>query len=290
MGACSADSGAPERTPTPPGTDGPTATASPVATLTATPTPMALGTPTAAPEEPLGLPIDPAMKLGLVVGPGGSHTVRWGAGPEAEAYTRFDQPSDDPERANRSGWNCRVHVEYEGRPAVDWYVPLGTPVVATMGGTATLHAITMTNAFDHYGVSREPYLGNPDRNRAPLSAFLGPGGGKGIFVRVENAGFVAEYAHLDLAQTARILPVEAFLPGYGPGSDYGSLFAPMRDFRASTPIAQWTVQRGDLVGLSGDSGYSEAPHLHHTVRRAGSQSLLCPTGEAGFPDGGWLVE
>jgi murein DD-endopeptidase MepM/ murein hydrolase activator NlpD len=215
--------------------------------------------------------------------------IRWGAGPEAEAFTRDDQASSDPERASRSGWNCRVHVEYEGQPAVDWYVAVGTPVVATMDGTATLHVITVTNAFDHYGVERGPYLGDPDRTRAALTPFPGPGGGKGLFVRVENAGFVTEYAHLDLAQTVQVIPVGAFLPGYDAGSDYAALFSPVRDFRTSTPVAQWTVKRGDLIGLSGDSGYSEAPHLHYTVGRAGSSSLLCPTMEAGFEDGGWLL-
>jgi murein DD-endopeptidase MepM/ murein hydrolase activator NlpD len=215
--------------------------------------------------------------------------IRWGAGPEAEAFTRDDQPSGDPERAGRSGWNCRVHVEYEGQPAVDWYVPVGTAVFATMDGTATLRVVTVTNAFDRYGVDREPYLGDPDPARAVLAPFPGPGGGKGVFVRVENAAFATEYAHLDLPQTVRVLPIAAFLSGYDPDSDYTALFAPVRDFRTSTLIAQWTVKRGDLMGLSGDSGYGEALHLHYTVRRAGDPSLLCPTTEAVFEDGGWLV-
>lgn len=297
------DGAQPGSTPTPTSTPAPTPTPTllptptpspPTLTATAVPTPTPVPpTPTVRPspaEQPLGFPIDPATKLGLVVGTAGDRTIRWGAGPEAGAFTRYDQPSDDPERASRSGWNCRVHVEYEGQPAVDWYIPVGTPVVATMDDTATLYVITVTNAFDHYGVDREPYLGDPDRTRASLSPFPGPSGGKGVFVRVENADFVTDYAHLDLAETVRVLPVAAFLPGYGPDSDYAALFAPVRGFRTSTPIAQWTVKRGDLIGLAGDSGYSEAPHLHYTVRRAGSSSLLCPTAEAGFEDGGWLVK
>jgi murein DD-endopeptidase MepM/ murein hydrolase activator NlpD len=206
------------------------------------------------------------------------------------AYSRDDQPSDDPERANRSGWDCRVHVEYEGQPAVDWYVPVGTPIRATMAGTATLYVVTVTNAFDYYGVAREPYIGNPDRTRAPLSPFPGPGGGKGVFVRVENEGFVTEYAHLDVARTVAPLPASAFLSVYSSDYDYAGIFAPLRDFRVSTAIAQWTANSGDVIGFSGDSGYSEAPHLHYTVGRSGDASLLCPTAEAGFADGGWLMK
>jgi murein DD-endopeptidase MepM/ murein hydrolase activator NlpD len=310
LAACSTVSNSVDGSPTPSGTEAPTPTP-PLHTLTATAvatptspsrtaTATAMATLTPAPptpsvhpgpaEEPLGFPIDPDMKLGLVVGTAGSRTIDWGAGLEAGAFTRNDQPSDDAERANGSGWNCRVHVEYEGQSAVDWYIPVGTPVMATMDGTATLYVVTVTNAFDHYGVEREPYLGDPDRTRASLWPFPGPSGGKGVFVRIENSEFVTDYAHLDLAQTVPVLSVAAFLPGYGPDSDYATAFAPLRDFRTSTPIAEWTVERGDLIGLSGDSGYSEAPHLHYTVRRGGSSSLLCPTAEAGFEDGGWLVK
>jgi len=291
LAACSSDNGADSR-PTPSGTSVPSATfAPPTPTVASTPvtTPSPAPAQPGAEGEPLGLPIDPSLRLGLVVGAVGSRAIQWGAGPEAKAYTRDDQPADDLERANRSGWDCRVHVEYEGQAAVDWYVPVGTPVRATMAGTATLQVVTVTNAFDYYGVAREPYIGNPDRTRAPLAPFPGPGGGKGVFVRVESDGFVTEYAHLEMAPIVRALPAAAFLPGYAPDSDYAVLFAPLRDFRVSTPIAQWPVKRGDIVGFSGDSGYSEAPHLHYTIRRAGGSALLCPTAEAGFADGGWLL-
>lgn len=246
--------------------------------------------PVAAGDEPLGFPIDPDMKLGVVLGlPGGRH-IEWGDGPTAEQYSREDQPSADPERANRSGWNCRVHVEYEGQAAVDWYIPLGTPVFATMDGTATLLVNTSSNAFDVYSLDREPYLGNPDRTRAPVVPFPGPSGGQGVFVRIENARFRTDYAHLDLLQTLAIVPEAAFLPGYSPQSDLARLFAPLRDFRTATPIARWTVRRGEGIGFSGDSGYSEAPHLHYTMKRADSPRLLCPTLEAGFDAGGWLFK
>jgi murein DD-endopeptidase MepM/ murein hydrolase activator NlpD len=233
------------------------------------------------------MPIDPTTATGLVVGAGAARHIVWGAGPPAELYSRDHQPAADAELANRAGWNCRTHQQYEGRPAVDWYIPAGTPVHATMDGAATLYVITSSNAFDVYGVPRAPYLGNPDRAAAPLNPFPGPGGGKGVFVRVENEQFSTEYAHLDLETTAPSLPAAAFLPGYTGDADLAGRFAAMRDFQSETPVARWAVRRGDLIGYSGDSGYSEAPHLHYTVSRAGGP-LLCPTTEAGFADGGWL--
>lgn len=273
-------------TPAPPtATD--TSTAAPTPGATPTATAPATSTPRPALLEPIGFPLDPDTRCGRVEGLPGQRLVRWDAGPSVRDYSRMDQPSDDPERANASGWNARVHVEYEGQPAVDWYVPPGTPVYTTMDGVATLYLITLSNPFEVYGVDREPYLGNPDRARAPIAPFPGPGGGKGVFVRVENEAFRTEYAHLDLRPTLdRVRP--PFLPGYSAATDYEAGFAPLRDFRATTPIARWDVHRGDLIGLTGDTGYSEAPHLHYTIARAGSSALVCPTTEPPFEDAGWL--
>ena len=169
--------------------------------------------------EPVGLPISPGTQLGVVVGAVGQRRIEPHGGPIASDYTRRLQVSADAVLANSSGWNCRVHQEYEGAPAVDWYVQPATPVRATMPGVATLYVITVANAFDHYGVEREPYLGNPDRARAPLSPFPGPGGGKGVFVRVENADFATEYAHLDLTRTLGIVPAAAYIDGFSASTD-----------------------------------------------------------------------
>ena len=161
--------------------------------------------------EPRGFPIDPTLKLGLVVGQSPNRSIAWGAGPDALSYTRDDQPSNDPELANNAGWDCRTHVEYEGQPAVDWYVPTGTPIHATMDGTATLNIVTVASAFDYYGVNGEPYMGNPDRSRAPVAPFSGVSGGKGVFVEVENDAFVTDYGHLDPALTIAAVAPAAFL-------------------------------------------------------------------------------
>lgn len=286
------------RAPADPTTPSPTASpgtpppsASPTEAIPATPTPSPAPTATPVPPrrlEPAGFPIDSATRVGLVTGPTGSREVRWGEGPAAFDYSREDQPSADPARANAGGWNARVHVEYEGQPAVDWYLPAGTPVVATMDGTATLFINTVANPFDVYAVSREPYIGNPDRARAPVSPFPGPGGGQGVFVRIVNSEFRVDAAHLDLVPTLGVVPAAAFLAPYTRSFDYASAFAVLRDFRVATAVATWSVTRGDVVGFTGDTGYSEAPHLHYAIRRAGSANALCPTLEPGFNDAGWL--
>ena len=181
-------------------------------------------------------------------------------------------------------------MEYEGQPAVDWYLAVGTPILATMAGTATLLVNTVSNPFDVYGVSRQPYLGNPDRERAPVNAFPfpGPGGGQGTFVRIRNDRFETDAAHLNLMLTLTVLPPASFLEGYTARTDFATVFAPLRDYRVATAVASWPVKRGDVIGFCGDSGYSEAAHLHYTVRRADAANLLCPTNEPGFADSGWL--
>lgn len=255
------------------------------------PTPTPTPEPTVHPgpaEQPLGFPVDPRQPVGWVTGEPGKRTIAWDAGPHAETYTREYQPSGDPVAANSGGWNCRTHVAYEGRPAVDWYLPVGTPIYATMAGTARLYVITVTNAFDYYGVSREPYLGDPQD--APLSPFPGPGGGKGVYVEIVNGTFVTESAHLEVGATLAIVPDGAFVGSYSRDTDYASLFAGMRAHTDATLVAEWSVERGELIGYSGDAGYSEAPHLHYTIRRTSGGGLLCPTGETGFADGGWLIQ
>jgi hypothetical protein len=157
-----------------------------------------------------------------------------------------------------------------------------------MDGTASLMINTVSNPFDVYGVSREPYLGNPDRARAPVVPFPGPGGGMGVFVRIRNSAFQAEMGHLELIATSGVVPREAWVGGLGPDTGFASRFRELHDFRVADLAATWEVRAGDLIGYSGDSGYSEAPHLHYTIRRAGFANLLCPTTEPGFDDAGWL--
>jgi hypothetical protein len=196
--------------------------------------------------------------------------------------------SDDPAESNSAGWNCRVHVEYEGQPAVDWYVPEGTPVYATMDGTATLYMNTVTNAFDYWEVDREPYIGNPDRANAPLSPFPGPGGGQGVFVRIENDSYRVDFGHLEIERTAAFVPLEAWIEGFSPETDWAGLFAVPRSHLVADPIARWEVRAGDLIGYTGDAGYSEAPHLHYAITEKATGAHLCPTSEPGFQNAGWL--
>jgi hypothetical protein len=266
----------------------------PTAILTESPPPTAPPTNTPAPTKrpsqttPSGFPIDPNTHLGIVTGAVGSRQLIFdGSGPTAYDYALNDQPSDDPNRANRSGWDCATHYEYEGASAEDFYIPDGTPIIATMDGTTTLNVISTVNDFDRYGVSREPYIGNPDRSRALYSPFPGPSSGMGVYVHLENTDYVTEYGHFDIDKTVSTVPASALLKGYSPTSDYNTIFAGAPEPRVITPIAQWYVHKGDVIGLSGDSGYSEGPHVHYTVAHAGA-STRCPTTEAGFSDGGSL--
>ncbi|MEP7214726.1 MAG: hypothetical protein ABI782_00650 [Anaerolineaceae bacterium] len=77
-------------------------------------------TPAAPRQQPIGFPLDRSTRTGMVVGELGQRTIDWSAGIAAGAYSRDEQVLADPERANRCGWNARVHAEYEGQPAVDW--------------------------------------------------------------------------------------------------------------------------------------------------------------------------
>lgn len=289
--ACSSGPGAQPATTAP---ASPTASQRPSVTVpTATLTPSASPTPaeTAAPAahlEPDGFPLPPATRVDLVVGEKGARRMEPGAGPAPEEYSARDQVLDDPARANAGGWNCRTHVAFEGKPAVDWYVRASTPVYTTMDGQATLRIVTLANAFDVYGVDREPYQGDPDRARAAIDPFGGrPGGGKGVYVEVVSSGFRVNYGHLSLAPTLGVLPADAFLGSFDPSYDYGARFSALRRFDTSDAIASWPVRAGDVIGFTGDSGYSEAPHLHYEIASADG-NWLCPTRESGFPDNGWL--
>lgn len=237
----------------------------------------------------MGLPLPADAVTGVVGLENGVRVLHWGEGATVLEVTRDQHPAVDPWLANSSGWNCQLHVEYEGAPAVDWYVPVGTPVYATMDGEATLLVNTLANAFDWYGVPREPYLGDPDRARAPISAFPGPGGGQGVFVRLRNEQYSVDFGHLEVGPTVDMIPVEAFVGGYGREYPYAETFAAPRDFRTADVVAAWQVRRGDLFGYTGDMGYSEAPHLHYAITRLADGARLCPTAEAGFADGGWVL-
>jgi hypothetical protein len=281
--ACGGESAAPS-TP-----NGPTASATAVSVAPSSPTVAPTPSPTRADAAvPTGFPLNPGQRTDLVTGNAGSRRIESGVGPSVREASVV-QASDDPAHANASGWNCRVHVEYESTPAVDWYVPDGTPVFATMDGGAILIVNTVDNAFDYYGVDREPYIGDPDRARAALNPFPGPGGGMGVYVAVIGDEYRTDYGHLAIAPTVSMVPEAAFTAPYSRSFDYASMFATPQPFTFGIQIAQWRVRKGDIIGYTGDAGYSEAPHLHYTITRRSSGERLCPTREPGFTDGGWLA-
>jgi hypothetical protein len=147
---------------------------------------------------------------------------------------------------------------------------------------------TVVNAFDFYGVSRDPYLGNPDRTRAALNPFPGAGGGMGVYVAITDDVFRTDYGHLDLVATLSIVPESAFAAPYARDYDYAVRFAAPQPTTYAVAIARWRARKGDIIGYTGDAGYSEAPHLHYAITRRADGVRLCPTRERGSDDAGWL--
>ena len=111
----------------------------------------------------------------------------------------------------------------------------------------------------------------------------------GVYVSVANDQFRTDYGHLSLAPTIAGVPEGAFAAGYSRATDYASMFATPRSAGVGDTIATWPVHRGDVIGFTGDTGYSEAPHLHYAVTRLSDGARLCPTNEPGFDDAGWLM-
>ena len=257
-----------------------------IAVATSVPSPPPTAKPESTPspanaDVPRGFPLPPDLPADLVRGDTGARVIAPRAGATVREVAERVQHLSDPVAANASGWNCAVHAEYEGTPAIDWYVQPGTPVYATMDGTATLFVNTLANAFDYYAADREPYIGNPDRTRAPRSPFPGPGGGMGVYVSVTSAAYRTDYGHLLVAPTLGVVPSGAFANGFSAQYGYSSAYTVPRDFRVADVVAAWDVRRGDVVGYTGDSGYSEAPHLHYQITRRSDGARLCPG------DGGW---
>jgi hypothetical protein len=250
-----------------------------------TPTPV----PGPAVAGPVGFPLDPNIRPWQAVDtPQGRRLMPPAAdGPTVLQVTRnnFVRAANDME-SNRYGWNCRVHAKYEGFPGVDWYLPDGTPAVATMDAKAELYVIYTGNSFDYYNVSKTLYLGLPPAN-VPLFPFKGESGGMGIFVSLFDGVLRAEYGHLDPKRTIAAVPDAAFFSPYSKTFDYDTRFNKPRGPNDGTLVASWPVKRGQVVGYVGNSGYSDVAHLHYQVITPDRAKKYCPSEEP-LPFSGWL--
>ena len=265
----------------------------PVPIIFASPTPGATAAPSATPppsiDEPVGFPLDVSLRpMRATVTVNGATVVPAASnGPTVVDVARDLHPRKENDwQANEYGWNCRVHTTYEGAPGVDWYLRDGTPVVATMRGQAELYIITTANSFQYYGVDNRIMLGLPSPN-VPINPLPGPNGGLGVFVSISNGKLRAEYGHLNPAQTLALMPKNAFVAPYSPDYNYSSAFGRPRNFYEITVIARWPVERGDVVGKVGNTGYSDVAHLHYQVVTEDRKTKYCLTVEA-FPGAGWL--
>lgn len=102
---------------------------------------------------------------------------------------------------------------------------------------------------------------------------VAPGGfGKALYMRHEN-GFSTVYAHLDAftPEIDRYVMEEQ----YRLKSFSVNLF-PEND--------RFTFERGDYIGLSGNSGSSQGPHLHFEVRRSSNENPVDPLKYYDIPD------
>jgi hypothetical protein len=261
----------------------------------APPTPRATPRPTATPatttslDLPIGFPVDERLRpMQVIMTPQGKQVVEAATnGPTVVEVARdYQTRVQNDEASNRYGWNCRLHDYYEGAPGVDWYLPEGTPLIATMRGQAEFYIITTSNAFEYYGVDKAVTLGLPAPDM-PLYPLPGPGGGMGIFVSILNGDLRAEYGHLELTKSLTVIPQGAYVPPYSPTFNYPSRFSRMAGHLDINLIARWNAQRGDVVGYVGNTGYSDVAHIHYQVISRDRLRKYCPTLEQ-LPNSGWL--
>lgn len=272
--------------PVPPRATPTTAIAAPVATTlppTNTAVPRVIG--------PVGFPVDPTLRPLHV-----SYTTQGPRllPPAADGPTVLDvaksiypRPNNDA-AANEFGWDCRTHAQYEDYPAVDWYLPLGTPLIATMDATATLYVIFPQNSFQYYGLDANTYLGLPNPS-LPKYPFSGESGGMGVFISLSDGVLQAEYGHTDPQRTIANVPENAFQAPYSRAFNYAARFAKPLGPNAGTAVARWSVKRGDVIGFVGNSGYSDVPHLHYQIITPDRGTKYCPSGED-LPYSGWLFK
>ena len=122
---------------------------------------------------------------------------------------------------------------YTNHNGVDFAVPLGTPVYASVGGKATV--------VDRGCLGSHRSDGAPKCSKGASCAAwnnIGPNGSYGNFIKItQSDGVVSYYCHL----------------------------------RTGIPIANGsTVQQGQLIGYSGCAGNATGPHLHFEMRKNGT--------------------
>ncbi|MBR5475242.1 MAG: M23 family metallopeptidase [Bacteroidaceae bacterium] len=98
-----------------------------------------------------------------------------------------------------------------------------------------------------------------------VRAIVSPGGyGRAVYVK-HNNGYMTVYAHLD-----KFIP--AIAKAVREAQYNGEVFAVDLSFAPG----EHPVKRGDIIGYSGNSGYSFGPHLHFELRSSDGEHLVNP--------------
>ncbi len=264
---------APAPTPLPTATR-PVATTAPAPTATSSPVPSATPTATDPRIEPIGFPIDPAARLGIVTGVPGNRAIRWGEGPTAIDYSRDDQPSDDPDRANRCGWNARLH-RVRGQPRSTVH-----PAGHARGRDDGWHGPLLINTSPTRSMSTcqpEPIPGQPrPRPRGPWSPSRSRGG-QGVFRPDRERRYRTIFVSLRHRRDSRGGPAGGLARRHGTGDDFVARSRRSATVRVATPVARCGGAAGEVIARAAIALQRGPPPLRGPAGRVAQR--LCPTTE-----------
>jgi murein DD-endopeptidase MepM/ murein hydrolase activator NlpD len=184
-----------------------------------------------------------------------AYLLPWQAG-QHELVLQGNARFDDWQRCT-SG--CSTHNDDAMRYALDFDLPEGTPVLAARAGTVAL--ANGSWPADHCGGVPAPAAGNTGENSGANA------GGKIVSQFIGNEANFVEIAHGD-GTSALYLHLSTVSPGIEQKAKSGE-----------------RVEQGEVLGLSGKTGYTEcAPHLHFQVEASVKADWITDSLPVSFTD------